>query len=65
MACVQVFGLGARARTDDHTKIGYYGVRLSVGRHLHYRQDLGARQCVKPRVGVRTAPTADRLDYEG
>lgn len=35
LACVQVFGLGARARTDDDAEIGYYGVRLSLG--LHFR----------------------------
>ena len=33
-ACLEVFALGGRAKSDDYAEIGYYEVRLGLGLHL-------------------------------
>lgn len=34
MACVEVFGLGARSRDDDGAETGYYGIRSTLSFHF-------------------------------
>ncbi len=34
MACVEVFGLGARTRDDDAAETGYYGIRGTLAFHF-------------------------------
>lgn len=34
MACVEVFGLGARTRDDDAAETGYYGIRSTLSLHF-------------------------------
>jgi hypothetical protein len=40
MACVEVFGLGARTRDDDAAETGYYGIRGTLA--FHFGGALGA-----------------------
>lgn len=40
MACVEVFGLGARSRDDDAAETGYYGLRTTLA--FHFGGSLGS-----------------------
>jgi hypothetical protein len=38
IACVQVFALGGRTKSDEDTDLGYYGLRITLG--LYFERDI-------------------------
>lgn len=57
LACIEVFALGGRVRSDDAAETGYYSVKLALAYHFSSVSE----QIVRQGIGVQTLPAAVNL----
>lgn len=57
LACIEVFALGGRVRSDDAAETGYYSVKLA----LAYQFSAVSEQIVRHGIGAQTLPAAVSL----
>ncbi len=57
LACIEVFALGGRVRSDEAAETGYYSVKLALSYHF----SAVSEQIVRHGIGGRTVPAAVNL----